>query len=96
MRSKDDCRPSSPPHASSNLSSRGGESQKLRHSGLRKVRMRNPRNLAHIEATQAAESGSRETHHSTSPKIFHFDALLTSSGGYLWLAETSRSELWIR
>ncbi len=28
-------------------------------------------------------SASRDTHHKTSPKIFHFEALLTSTGGYL-------------
>src|SRR6185312_3178407 len=39
-----------------------------------------------------APAVSRETHQSTSPKIFHLVALLTSSGAYLWFAETNRSE----
>ena len=36
-----------------------------------------------VSAWQYYWPESLDTHHSTSPKIFHFDALLTSSGGYL-------------
>ena len=42
---------------------------------------------------QASGTGSREIHQRTSPKVFHFDALLTSRGEYLWLAVTRRSAL---
>src|SRR6478752_5186912 len=59
-----------------------------------------PGNLSQGELQMTSRSGgdhqscftSLDTHQRTSPKIFHLVVLLTSSGRYLGLAETSKSD----